>query len=106
MRLPRDVSGEQLIRALRKLGNEATRQRGSHVRVTTLRGGKHHEVIPKHRQIRPGLLVRFLKSIAALHRLSVQQLIRRNVSVSCFVTAIARQRGFHMILVAVCPLRF
>jgi predicted RNA binding protein YcfA (HicA-like mRNA interferase family) len=46
MRLPRDVSGEQLIRALRKLDYDATRQRGSHVRVTTRRNGEHHEVIP------------------------------------------------------------
>ena len=75
MRLPRDVSGEQLIRALRKLDYEATRQRGSHIRVTTQRNGEHHEVIPKHQSIRPGLLLKILKSIATHHGLSVEQLI-------------------------------
>ena len=75
MRLPRDVSGEQLIRALRKLDYDATRQRGSHVRVTTRRNGEHHEVIPKHRPLKRGLLLGILKSVAAHHRLSVQQLI-------------------------------
>jgi predicted RNA binding protein YcfA (HicA-like mRNA interferase family) len=75
MKLPRDVSGEQLIRALRKLDYEATRQRGSHVRVTTRRNGEHHEVIPRHQSIKPGLLLSILKNIAAHHCLSVQQLI-------------------------------
>ena len=45
MRLPRDVSGARLQAALRRLGYEAVRQRGSHVRVTTQEGGEHHEVI-------------------------------------------------------------
>ena len=35
MRLPRDLSGQELARALRRLGYEVTRQRGSHIRVTT-----------------------------------------------------------------------
>ena len=35
MRLPRDVSGMVLQKSLRRLGYEAVRQRGSHVRVTT-----------------------------------------------------------------------
>jgi hypothetical protein len=34
MRLPRDLSGEELIRKLRRLGYEQTRQTGSHVRLT------------------------------------------------------------------------
>ena len=34
MRLPRDLTGAQLIRALAKLGYKATRQTGSHVRLT------------------------------------------------------------------------
>jgi predicted RNA binding protein YcfA (HicA-like mRNA interferase family) len=75
MKLPRDVSGEQLIRELRKLDYVATRQRGSHVRVTTRRNGEHHEVIPRQQSLKPGLLLSILKSIAAHHRLNVQQLI-------------------------------
>ena len=41
MKLPRDVSGQQLQRALRRLGYEAVRQRGSHVRLTTQVNGEH-----------------------------------------------------------------
>jgi predicted RNA binding protein YcfA (HicA-like mRNA interferase family) len=76
VKLPRDVSGLELVKALRRLGYEATRQRGSHIRVTTLRGGKHHEVIPHHDPIKPGLLSSILKSIAAHHALSVEALLR------------------------------
>jgi len=35
MKLPRDVSGDDLAKALRVLGYEVTRQTGSHYRVTT-----------------------------------------------------------------------
>jgi len=37
MKLPRDVSGPDLVKALRVLGYAVDRQRGSHVRVTTQR---------------------------------------------------------------------
>ncbi len=46
MRLPRDVSGEDLARRLRVLGYEITRQTGSHMRLTTQEGGEHHVTIP------------------------------------------------------------
>ncbi|MBI3454201.1 MAG: hypothetical protein HY002_00245 [Candidatus Rokubacteria bacterium] len=39
MRLPRDVSGDALARALADLGYRPTRQTGSHLRLTTLEGG-------------------------------------------------------------------
>lgn len=39
-RLPRDVTGEELARALGKVGYEATRQTGSHIRLTTRIGGE------------------------------------------------------------------
>jgi predicted RNA binding protein YcfA (HicA-like mRNA interferase family) len=64
-----------LVKALRRLGYEATRQRGSHIRVTTQRDGEHHEVVPHHDPIKPGLLSSILKSVAAHHRLSVQELL-------------------------------
>ena len=36
MKLPRNVSGEQLAKALKVLGYEITRQTGSHFRLTTI----------------------------------------------------------------------
>jgi predicted RNA binding protein YcfA (HicA-like mRNA interferase family) len=35
MKLPRDISGQALAKALLKLGYEPTRQTGSHLRLTT-----------------------------------------------------------------------
>ena len=75
MKLPRDVSGAQLVKALRQLEYEPTRQRGSHIRVTTQRDGEHHEAIPHHDPIKPGLLSSILKSVARHHRLTVEQLL-------------------------------
>ena len=76
MKLPRDVSGAQLVKALRVLGYEVTRQRGSHMRVTTQRDGEHHEAIPNHDPLKPGLLSSVLKSLAAHHRMTVEELLR------------------------------
>lgn len=54
MKRPRDISTKQLIRQLRKYGYEPTRQTGSHVRLTTDRGGQHHITIPQKRQLTIG----------------------------------------------------
>lgn len=77
MKLPRDVSGEELVKALRRLGYEVDRQRGSHIRMTTQQDGEHHEVIPNHKPVRTGTLSGILKSIAAHHRLTVEELIQK-----------------------------
>jgi predicted RNA binding protein YcfA (HicA-like mRNA interferase family) len=75
MRLPRDIGGTQLARALSVLGYQVTRQKGSHIRVTTQRGGENHEVIPAHLPIKTGTLASILKRIAAHHRLTVEELL-------------------------------
>jgi predicted RNA binding protein YcfA (HicA-like mRNA interferase family) len=76
MKLPRDVSGPELVKALRALGYVVDRQKGSHVRVTTQRNGQHHEAIPNHHPIKTGTLSGILKSVAAHHGLTVEELIR------------------------------
>ncbi len=77
MKLPRDVSGPQLGKALRSLGYEISRQKGAHIRVTTQQGGEHHEVVPHHHPIKTGTLSSILKSVAAHHNLSVEDLVAR-----------------------------
>ena len=77
MRLPRDVSGAALVAALRRLGYQRVRQRGSHIRVTTQEGGEHHEVIPLHDQIRAKTLSSILKSVARHHGIGVEELLRK-----------------------------
>ena len=46
MKLPRQVSGATLRASLRRLGYDAVRQRGSHVRVTTQVNGTFCETAP------------------------------------------------------------
>ena len=76
MKLPRDVSGSKLLRALERLGYIAQRQRGSHVRVTTQDGGEHHEVIPMKDPIRVKTLSSILKSVARHHGKSIPELLQ------------------------------
>jgi len=56
MKLPRDVTGRQLVKALRELGYAETRRQGSHIRVTTQQNGEHHGVVPDHNPIKCGTL--------------------------------------------------
>ena len=64
MRLPRDVSGQDLVRALMTFGYEVTRQTGSHLRLTTQEHGEHHITIPQHSPLRVGTLAAVLANIA------------------------------------------
>ena len=77
MKLPRDVGGPQLVKALRVLGYAPTRQKGSHIRVTTQQDGENHEVIPNHDPIKVGTLSGILKRIAAHHNLSLEELLEK-----------------------------
>jgi len=75
MKLPRDVSGRQLGRALGKLGYSSTRTRGSHMRFTTQKEGEHHITIPDHSPLKAGTLHGILKDIAFHHHMSLEDLI-------------------------------
>ena len=75
MKLPRDIAGAELARALRAFGYELTRQSGSHLRITTNEGGQHHEVIPNHRPLKPGTLNSILKSVAAHRAITLKELL-------------------------------
>ena len=69
MRLPRDVSGDDLARRLARLGYQATRQTGSHLRLTTDRDGQHHITIPRHAALRIGTLAAVLSELESHHHL-------------------------------------
>lgn len=75
MRLPRDVSGDDLARRLTRLGYQATRQTGSHLRLTTDRNGQHHITIPRHAALRIGTLAEILAELASHHRLDREALL-------------------------------
>jgi predicted RNA binding protein YcfA (HicA-like mRNA interferase family) len=77
MKLPRDVSGADLAKGLRRLGYEITRQTGSHLRLTTSEGGRHHITIPNHDPLKVGTLAGMLGDIAAHFGISRDELIQR-----------------------------
>jgi predicted RNA binding protein YcfA (HicA-like mRNA interferase family) len=65
LRLPRDLSGHELIRLLRRFGYERTRQLGSHIRLqSSLRGYAHHVTVPAHKTLRIGTLSAILSDVA------------------------------------------
>lgn len=77
MRLPRDISGEELARLLKRYGYQITRQTGSHMRLTsTYRGDEHHITIPRHKSLRVGTLSGILKDIADYLTIDKEVLIR------------------------------
>ncbi|MEP7127491.1 MAG: type II toxin-antitoxin system HicA family toxin [Chitinophagales bacterium] len=75
MKVPRNISGADLVKALKKLDYSVTRQKGSHIRLTTLRNGEHHEVIPNHNPIKVGTLSSILKGIAQHHSMTPEELL-------------------------------
>ncbi|MEI6818387.1 MAG: type II toxin-antitoxin system HicA family toxin [Verrucomicrobiota bacterium] len=76
MKIPRDIDAARLIRALRVLGYQTTRQEGSHIRLTSTVGGTHHLTIPNHRPLKTGTLIgAVLKPVAAHHKLTVKELL-------------------------------
>ena len=64
MRLPRDLSGEELARLLENFGYRVTRQTGSHLRLTTQLEGEHSITIPRHRALKIGTLSGIISDVA------------------------------------------
>lgn len=67
MRLPRDLDGDSLAKALKRYGYSITRQLGSHMRLTTQMHGEHHVTVPRHDPLKVGTLSGILQDVA-LHQ--------------------------------------
>ena len=77
MKLPRDVSGHELARALAKFGYQVTRQSGSHMRLTSiLKGTEHHVTIPAHDPLRIGTFSQILSDVSAYLGMDRDALLR------------------------------
>lgn len=77
MKLPRDLSGRALARALEVFGYQITREHGSHLRLTTQQPGEHHLTIPDHKSLRVGTLAAILGEVAAHVQLERAEVARR-----------------------------
>ena len=81
MRLPRDISGDDLVRELHKYGYQVTRQTGSHLRLTRSSEGKEfHLTIPKHNPLRVGTLNHILKDLSEHLNIDKNLLIKNLLS--------------------------
>jgi len=66
------ISGEDLIRVLRKFGYEIARQKGSHVRLRNESEPRRLLVtVPLHKELAPGTL----KNVLSDARISVEELL-------------------------------
>ena len=68
MRVPRDLSATELVVAARRYGYVVTRQKGSHLRLTSTMNGEHHITIPNHSALRLGTLNAIITDIATHFR--------------------------------------
>ncbi len=64
MKIPGDISGKDIIKALKIFEYNVVRQNGSHIMVTTSKNGEHHLAIPNHNPIKTGTLNGIISQVA------------------------------------------
>jgi predicted RNA binding protein YcfA (HicA-like mRNA interferase family) len=77
MKLPRDISGQELASKLIVFGYGITRQNGSHIRLTTFQNGEHHITIPRHDPLKIGTLSSIMSDIAKHFEISREELTNK-----------------------------
>jgi predicted RNA binding protein YcfA (HicA-like mRNA interferase family) len=77
MKVPRDLSGAELVKTLERLGYSPTRQTGSHIRLTCQTPGEHHITIPNHNPLKLGTLSAILAGVAAHHGITRDELLNK-----------------------------
>jgi predicted RNA binding protein YcfA (HicA-like mRNA interferase family) len=77
MKTPRNLSGDELINALKVFGYERVRQTGSHIQLETKKNGEHHLSIPKHSPLRIGTLNKILNLIGDHFGISKNEVLDR-----------------------------
>jgi predicted RNA binding protein YcfA (HicA-like mRNA interferase family) len=77
MKTPRDISGKEVIKALKVFGYEVVRQNGSHIMVTTHQNGEHHLAIPNHNPVKVGTLNGIVANTAAHFKLTKEEVMQK-----------------------------
>ena len=77
MRVPRDLSGAELVKRLERLGYGVTRQTGSHLRLSCTAHGEHHLNNTKRDPLRTGTLAANLAAVANQHCISLDALLQK-----------------------------
>ncbi|QHV01156.1 type II toxin-antitoxin system HicA family toxin [Synechocystis sp. CACIAM 05] len=77
MKLPRDLSGKDLAKKLKRFGYEVSHQTGSHIRLTTQHNGEHHLTIPAHSPLKIGTLNSILRNISEHFVISREEILKQ-----------------------------
>jgi len=77
MKLPRDLTGARLVKALERMDYRVTRQTGSHLRLSCDKPSQHHITIPNHDPLKLGTLAGILADVASHHRITRDELVQR-----------------------------
>jgi len=65
MKIPRDISSNNIIQLLKKYDYKVTHQTGSHIRLTSnVKGTEHNITIPKHKELKIGTINNILNDIS------------------------------------------
>lgn len=74
---PRDISGQQLLKALIKYGYEISRQKGSHIRLSKTTGSiTHHVTVPDHNPLKLGTLSSILNDVCTFLEIDREELLK------------------------------
>lgn len=76
MKLPSDITAQELIKAMKKLGYKETRQSGSHIRLTTATNGEHHITVPNHKPLKTGTLSAIIADVALHFKKTKEEIIQ------------------------------
>ena len=77
-KIPRDISGEELTRLLKKYGYEVNRKTGSHIRlVSKFKDEEHNITVPDHNPIKIGTLNNILSDLADCLKIDKKELTNK-----------------------------
>jgi len=78
MKLPRDLSGRDLVRVLcREFGYQQIHQVGSHIILQT-ESPRHHRIsVPDHNPLRPGTLNSIIRAVASAKNIEKEELLAK-----------------------------
>lgn len=77
MKLPRDVSGDRLVRILSGLGYEVVRSSGSHVRMEHPGPPVDAITIPLHKALKAGTLSAILNQVARHLKMDKNKILQK-----------------------------
>jgi predicted RNA binding protein YcfA (HicA-like mRNA interferase family) len=78
LRLPRDLSGRELCKLLRRFGYEIKRQEGSHIHLESqYKGSPHSITIPDHDELKIGTLQKILRRVSEYLEIELREMLRQ-----------------------------